>query len=333
MQIITEPTKIDFSKLESFVYNHSHGNFFQSVKAYDFFNQLQNHEPMFIIAEDYNNQIVGSLLAIIFKEGKGIKGYMSRRCIVWGGPIVKNEDTKVYKSLLNKLNTEIKGKVIYTEFRNFTDYSDKKLVFQGYQYRFNEHLNFIVSISSLDEAKAKLSTSKKRQINKSIKNGAEIIEADKIEQVREFYFLLKKLYKEKVGKPLPDIELFEKFFHSDSLGKYLLVKYRENIIGGIMCPVYKDTIYEWYVCGLDGDFENIYPSVLATWAPIEYAANYGIKYFDFMGAGSPNKDYGVREFKSKFGGELVNYGRFKKINSTLLYKIGELGVKILGRIS
>lgn len=330
MQINSNPAKIDFTKLESFVYNHPNANFFQSTKAFNFFNEVNNYEPILIVAEE-DNEIVGSLLAVIIKEGNGIKGYLSKRCIIWGGPLVKLDDETIYYSLLKKLDDLVKNKAIYTEFRNFTDLSGMKPVFNDYHYEFNEHLNFIVSIPSFDEAKANISKSKKRQINKSITSGAEIIEASEEQQIKEFYNILIKLYKEKVGKPLPDYELFQKFFQNKDLGKYLLIRYKERIIGGIMCPIYKDKIYEWYVCGLDGEFDNIFPSVLATWAPIEYAATNGLKYFDFMGAGKPDEDYGVREFKSKFGGELVNYGRFRKINSPMKYKVGELGVKVLGK--
>lgn len=332
MQIITDPNKIDFIELESFIFNQPNTNFFQSTAAYNFFEEVNNYEPHFIVAID-NNEIVGSLLAIIIKEGNGIKGFMSRRCIIWGGPLVRDGEEVIYDNLLNSLNKLIKGNAIYTEFRNLSDLSDFKNLFFNNGYQFNEHLNYVVSIPSFDEAKANVSKSKKRQVNKSIKNGAEIIEGTELEQIKDFYNILQKLYKEKVGKPLPDFELFQRFFKNKDLGKYLLVKYNAKIIGGIMCPIYKDKIYEWYVCGLDGEYNNIYPSVLATWAPIEYAANNGLKYFDFMGAGKPNEDYGVREFKSKFGGELVNFGRFKKINSPTKYKIGEFGLKILGKIS
>ena len=68
---------------------------------------------------------------------------------------------------------------------------------------------------------------------------------------------------------------------------------------------------------------------MATWAAIEYGARNGLSYFDFMGAGSPDSDYGVREFKSKFGGKLVNYGRFLRINHPVLYQIGKIGLKLL----
>ena len=110
----------------------------------------------------------------------------------------------------------------------------------------------------------------------------------------------------------------------------LLVKYEDRIIGGILSPVFTDkVIYEWYVCGLDQEFRHVYPSVLATWAAMDYALQNNIARFDFMGVGVPDRDYGVRDFKSKFGGELVNYGRFGRVNNKLLYAITEIGFNIL----
>ena len=35
----------------------------------------------------------------------------------------------------------------------------------------------------------------------------------------------------------------------------------------------------------------------------------GFDLFDFGGAGRPDEHYGPREFKAKFGGELVDFGR------------------------
>jgi lipid II:glycine glycyltransferase (peptidoglycan interpeptide bridge formation enzyme) len=51
-----------------------------------------------------------------------------------------------------------------------------------------------------------------------------------------------------------------------------------------------------------------------------------------MGAGAPDQDYGVREFKARFGGELVNYGRFIRINNKFLFNLGKCGMKILGAL-
>jgi len=68
---------------------------------------------------------------------------------------------------------------------------------------------------------------------------------------------------------------------------------------------------------------------MATWAAIDYALKNNIKAFDFMGVGVPDKDYGVRDFKAKFGGEQVNYGRFGRINNKFLYAITEIGFNLL----
>ncbi len=48
-----------------------------------------------------------------------------------------------------------------------------------------------------------------------------------------------------------------------------------------------------------------------------------------MGVGRPDRKYGVRDFKARFGGELVNYGRLTRVNNHFLYNIAELGYNIL----
>ena len=188
-----------------------------------------------------------------------------------------------------------------------------------------------------------MSASRRRQINNGLKNGAEIIEPENLEQLREFYNILYKLYRFKIKKPLPDWSFFYQFYkqtlkhwntetleHGNSIGIIRLIQYKDKIIGGILAPVWQNkVIYEWYVCGLDHEYKAQYPSVLATWAAIEYAIDHNIQHFDFMGVGTPGKEYGVRDFKARFGGEIVNYGRFSRINNKTLYGIAELGYNVL----
>ncbi len=80
---------------------------------------------------------------------------------------------------------------------------------------------------------------------------------------------------------------------------------------------------------MDGKFKNIFPSTLATWAAIEYAAANDFKYFDMMGAGKPDEGYGVRDFKAKFGGELVEHGRILRVNHKLKYSIGKKAIAFI----
>lgn len=320
-------------KWEQFVKNHPNGNFFQTHGFVDFAANRQHYNPVTLFALS-ENELIGVLCGVIQKNGQGIKGYLSSRLIIWGAPLTKNNNAKHAEFLIKELIKKYKDKTIYIEFRNLFSQKYLHAVFQKQKFQYLPYVNFIVKTDNNANVKKRISKSKIRQIKSSLKKGCRIIEADNIDDVKAFYKILQHLYNEKVKKPLPDFSFFKIFYKTKNLGKILLIKKDAQILGGIVCPIFENkVIYEWYICGADGREKGVYPSVLATYAPIEYALKNGLKYFDFMGAGRIDTDYGVREFKSKFGGELVEYGRYKCINKPLLYKVGELGLKILGKLN
>ena len=327
-RLLNNISEISWPQWLDFVEKHPNGNIFQTPQMFEFFSSVENYEPYIFCAIDSKDEIVGVLSAVVIKEA-GIAGFFSARCIVWGGPLIETNGDQglILKLLLKNLNNIISHKAIYTEFRNLFSLELFENIFENENFIFNPHYNFLVDLINMDLVWKRINPGKKRQIKKSLKNGTKIIEPTDIEQVKEFYQILFDLYKLKVKKPLPAFSFFEKFFYHKELGKYLLVEYKGEIVGGIMSPIYKDTIYEWYVCGLDREYKNIYPSILATWAAIDYGMKKNLKYFDFMGAGKPDQDYGVRKFKSQFGGELVNYGRYIRINNKILHNLGKIGLK------
>ncbi len=104
----------------------------------------------------------------------------------------------------------------------------------------------------------------------------------------------------------------------------ILIRHKERIIGGITCPIHPGrAIYAWYVCGLDCEYRShgIYPSVLATWAAIDYAAENGIPAFAYMGPGRADEKHEGDDFKACFGGKWVNCGQFSRVNKRVLYAI------------
>ena len=70
--------------------------------------------------------------------------------------------------------------------------------------------------------------------------------------------------------------------------------------------------YEWYRASIDERIEGVYPSVVATWQAMQLVADMGGGRFDFMGAGRRDKEYGVRQFKLEFGGELTPEYRYRR---------------------
>lgn len=338
MKIKTDINEIQIKDWNSFIASHPEGTVFQSFEMYQLFEDSKNYSPVILVAEKQGN-IVGVLLAVIIKEYSGLIGFFSARTLIYGGPIIsteRNDREEILKGLLSTLNKKVKNHSIFIQFRNFNDQSKFKEIFESYGFKYLERLNYIVNTSSQEEVERRMSNSKKRQLKLGLKNGAEIISPENEQQVKAFYDILANLYQNKIKKPLPDYSFFLNFYllsENQKLGIIRLIKYKDKIIGGILSPVFdKYSIYEWYICGLDKEYKNCYPSVLATWAAIEYAFQNNILSFDFMGVGVPDKKYGVRDFKSKFGGKLVNYGRFGKINNRLLYAVTELGYNILSAI-
>jgi lipid II:glycine glycyltransferase (peptidoglycan interpeptide bridge formation enzyme) len=79
---------------------------------------------------------------------------------------------------------------------------------------------------------------------------------------------------------------------------------------------------------LDEKYKDCFPSAVATWAAIEMGSELNCRFFDFMGAGSATEEYGVREFKARFGGSEVEPGRLLMICNPKLFSLGKLALKI-----
>lgn len=333
-KILSGFENIDQSKWIALLNSALTPSIFQSPEMFSFFDKIKGYTPFVFAVEDENGELPALMAGAVLNEGSGLKAKMTKRAIVFAGPLIADraDNKDALSFLLTNLTKQLSKKAIYIETRNLNDYSDFKDCFLKAGWEFNNHYNFLVDCTDEAQIKKRMSSSKIRQVKKSIKEGAEIIVASNMDEVKEFHQILEDLYKTKVKTPLPDFGFFEEFFNSE-LGKYILVRHEGKIVGGIMCPILDNrVIYELFVCGLDGQINNVYPSIVATWAAIDYANKNSIKVFDFMGAGSPDQDYGVREFKSKFGGEQVEHGRFRKVFNPLLFNVGKTGVKILKKV-
>lgn len=231
-------------------------------------------------------------------------------------------------SYLRKINKN----AIYTEFRLHRKHSFDFINNNKISCVIEEYYNIIVNTdNSEDELFNSLSSSKKRQVKASLKNNLKIEIAQNSEEVKEFYSILKDHYRKKVKKPVYSLDFFLKFFRNEDSGRIFLAKYNGKIIGGMVVPFFKkEVMYEWFIAAKDYEYKTIgvYPSVLLTWEVIRYASNNGFKTFDFMGAGPVNKEYGVRNFKMQFGGDLIKTARVKIVHKPILFKIGKLAIDI-----
>ncbi len=338
--------EIDREEWRRLVASSKTGTWFQGPEAYEFFNaQKELFKPFAIAIEKSESrgesresrELRGVCVGYVTVEKNAMKHFLTRRAIIIGGPCLADdataeEVTELMRGVRSMMSEKCSMEPIYIETRNFNDYSRWKDAFAAAGFEYKAHLNFHVDTTDKEVMWERMSENRKRQIKKGQPNpspslkGRDVSEAD----IREWYEILAELYRTKVRTPLWPVEFFLEAYRQ-GVGKFLLVKHEGNVIGGNMVVTDGKSVYEWFECGLNAEYKEQYPSVMATWAGMQLAQETGCARYDMMGAGEPGVPYGVRDFKSEFGGELVEHGRFLCVNKPMLYLMGKFGVKILKR--
>ena len=303
---------------------------FQTPEAYDFYASQPDVMSPFSLGIRSAQGLRGVCVGYVTKERSTFKQFFTRRAIIIGGPCRANDCTdEELEKLMSAVRTYLQRRAIYTETRNFNDYSRWRKAFEQAGFAYRPHLNYQVDCTDVEAMENGLSENRKRQIKRARQLGAYIEAAQSEQDIQAWYAILADLYKTKVKTPLFPLSFFVALYNRHS-AVFLMVKHEGKIIGGILCPVLAGRcVYEWFVCGDDAGYKALCPSVMATYAGIEYACANGLPQFDFMGAGTPGEAYGVRDFKARFGGQEVEHGRWLCVHKPALYKIGETGVKIM----
>lgn len=331
LKLITQYSQIPSDQWDSLVQDSPVSSWFQTREAYEFFNSLGFMEPV-VFGVSSDEKLMCLIVGYLQGDGGWLKRRLSRRAIIVGGPLLSKQTTEEQLSImLAALRDNLHNRCVYIETRNLNDYTSWKSIFEKNGFSYQQHLNFHLDTTSRDIVNSNLSRTRKRHIHVGLRDGATLETASSVGDIDEFYNILKLLYQKKVRKPLPPPEFFHKLHQLDS-AKILVVKYCNQVIGGMAYVCLEGKAgYEWYVCGRDDDFKGLYPSELATYAGIQKTVDKGCQYFDFMGAGKPGVEYGVRNFKALFGGTLVEHGRFLYICNPLIYNAGKQFLKIISK--
>jgi len=322
-------SNIESDKWNDFVKNHPKGNIFQTPEMFDIYSSTKNHKPVFCAALNPQSEIVGVLLAVIMKESSGVVGILSSRAIVMGGPIIKDDNPEILAFLLNSYKKIIKRKVIYTQVRNLYNQNNLKESFISEGFCYDPHLDILIDLNGDDPAK-QMHKSKKRNFTKSNNKGLEFIEINNIEQAKASLKLISSTYK-RVKLPMPDYSLFLNAFEILIKKEYLKIYgafVDSKLVGVRWALTYKNVVYDWYA-GSHDDYNNVYPNDFIIYNILNNGwLDKHVTIFDFGGAGKPGVPYGVRDHKLKFGGDLVEYGRFIRVNNKFIYWVGKTAIQL-----
>jgi lipid II:glycine glycyltransferase (peptidoglycan interpeptide bridge formation enzyme) len=306
---------------------------FQTNEFLVFFNSLDHYKCDVFAIEDGGEY--KALVIVSIQSELGLKSFFSRRGIIYGGPLSVLEGQIYLFNLFKGVNLFYRRKLIYLEVRNSFDYSNYNHLFKNVGYSYLPYLNFKISLTTEEHVLKNFKSEKRRQIKKSFNQGLTFDVAKNKEQVIELYKILKNIYENRAKKPLPNREYFMQLFSSfqrNNSGYIIVLLFEDKVIGGAICPIRSGVIYDWYRGGDDQKYKKLYPSTVAAYAGMKLGLDLKLTEYDFMGAGLKNKPYSVRNFKSQFGGTLVEHGRYIRIFNPVLYNIGRIGIYVLSKL-
>lgn len=318
----------DRKKWDDFVFQHPFGNIFQTTCMFDVYKSTPHCSAGVVSLEDSNKNILGIIVYSIIAE-PGIKSRFSKRSIITGGPLVLNDDPNYTKALLDNYKKIIKRTgTIYSELRNLYDIKALRPSLEKQNFVYEDHLTIHMDLTQpVEVLENKLHRGRSSNIKRAIKKNVTVRDVRSKEELDHVYRLIKDTY-ERIGLPSPSPELFlntEKFMKEKV--RFIAAFLDEKMIGCRVYLIYKDFLYDWYAAG-DREYSAYHPSDLLPWKGMLSAKESGVKIYDFAGAGKPNKEYSVRDYKLKFGGDLLNLGRYQCIHKPLLFRVGVLGMKV-----
>jgi len=329
IEVSSDIQNIDKTKWSNFVLSHVNGNIYQTPEMYMACKNSRLFIPL-VISVKKGNEIIGVLLTNIKKQFSGVLGRFTLRSIVLGGPILCDNDSIILDVILKHYNKLIGNKVIYSQFTNLFTINGLKDVFVENGYAYEDRLNIIVNLNkSEDDIWSDINKKAKNRIRAGIRKGTKIAVENNLTTLEQCYKILKDAYIQ-LELPLASydyfISLFKSFNSSDAKFIIFTAKYENEIIGFMFTTGYRETLFGLYN-GMRKEFSDKCPNDLLPWEIFKWAKSNGYKKFDWLGAGKPDEKYSVRDYKIKFGGDLINLGRFVKIHKPLFYNIGKTGLK------
>jgi lipid II:glycine glycyltransferase (peptidoglycan interpeptide bridge formation enzyme) len=233
--------------------------------------------------------------------------------------------------LLQTYRRKARTTALFTELRNLSDLSELQPILEKNGFVYEEHLNYLIDLNRpSDEILQSVGRSTRKKIRKTLRdNLVQIIEVKNRVELEPCYETLQKTFS-RAKVPLADYSLFAAACEELSpkgMARSLLAKVEGVIAACSIELAYKDVIYGWYG-GSDRAYRRISLNEILIWHVLKWGADGDYRLYDFGGAGKPDEKYGVRDFKAKFGGKLVCFGRNRWVHYPALLRLSELGYYI-----
>ncbi|WP_300728114.1 GNAT family N-acetyltransferase [uncultured Bacteroides sp.] len=298
-------------------------NIFHSTELFHVLEQTPGYTPHMIVAFK-GDRPIGKMLCITRRNFQYL--HLFKKTYIYGTGEYFDPDIPsdiIFNEMLTYFTKIFGDKSFMLEFRNLEE------PLFGYRYfRQNKYfpIRWLRVRNSIhhDTIDKWMSTSRKRQISRGVKNGAILDTAQTPQEIEEFFTMIRNFYSPKIHRYLPNLKFFNALLTQPcehEMGKIFTIRYKNKIIGGSVCLFSGNTTYLIFSGGMRKTYSTLYPGVLAVWHAMNYARDNGYRHFEFIDAGLPFKRYSYRDFILRFGGKQLSTRRWFKIRWRWLNRI------------
>lgn len=315
-----------------YVNKHPKGSVFHTREMFRVFEDTPGHSPLWIGARNADGEIVAILCAVKVTTISGMLSRFTSRSIMFAEPICDDTDEGVLAlAKLVEFHDKQWGKqILFTEVRPMKSPGAETAALESAQYKQMDYCNYINDLSDGHHVLASRIKKTMRKVRTAKRRGLVIEKGNNGALLARAYRQIETSYAHS-QVPVAPVEILE------AAVRHLppeVLQIRVGHVGGVdvaaaVGMVYKNRYFAWY----NGTTRPRGIAGVATlvWDEIETACRMGLSEYDFGGAGWPDEDFGPRQFKSRFGGTLVNHSRYRKIGSQIKLALAEKGYGILRR--
>lgn len=320
---------------DDFVENHPKGCVFHTSQMVRVFLGTRANRPMPLASLTPDGRIAALLVSVRVQTLPPPMGRLSSRAIFYAEPLCNDhpDSMKALSQLLARHDYLMQRSALFAEVRPLFAPGSERIVMERSGYEYLEYLNYLYDVGQPIKAQwSEVHKSAQRAIRQCEKRGLTVAEVRDDAAIDMLYPLLQLSYGHS-GVPLADKSLFEAAVAElvpHGYAKFFAV-FEDNLpVAMDVMLTYKDRIYFWY--GGVSRAAAGSPCSMLRWHEFQWAHENGFAVCDSGGAGWPGVPYGVREFKRKFGGELVQYGRYRKVYSPWKLAVAERAYNLKRKI-
>lgn len=327
--------QLDPACWRAFVDQHPQGNIFHTPEMAAAFNRARGHRATLWAAVARDGEVLALLTPVQITLFGGPLRPLTSRSVAYGSVLAApgSRGCAALRQLLPAYKRATQGRVLFTELRNLYDLGATNPVLVEHGFTHEAHLNFLIDLDRpLPELWKGLRANARRNVKRGQASAVQIEEVRETAGLEAAYDVLKGVY-QRINVPLPDISLFQaglEILAPLGMLKILATRLGDMTIGVLCLLFYKDVAYYWYT-GTLREYAAHRVGDLLVWHSLEMSQQQGCRVFDFGGGGRPDEEYGVRDFKAKFGGALVNFGRNTCVHGPLRLKVSQAGYQLMRR--